>query len=592
MPQDAPVAPAESKFQATGFRPVADSESTFAGTFAGTVWLHAPAGDVVGVDVSARVGRSADGQSGGWELYFFDATRTLSADGQLALKSGTAHWLTRDDDRAFLQTELVSLGRDVLQSPGWSLLQHPLTGEVKGEAWLRIPSSGADLAPLKLTFFLHRSPLAGCDAGCTAGTSCDPLTGFCAVSAFAPGEFRGDLELLAVHKSFAAWSHGPEVPSSLNAANIWCANDAIGFAGQWASPSMGTMAQAVMPRSGDLYCIDPTHPLLGVRARGPIPLANRADLEERGVLQRIDPDRLARVCSAELDRREPLGFASRFGETSNSFDAFRDGYLNYEADCVSMGHFSALVHLAQAGTFSRDLQSDQLSRRTMARLLQQWIELHTFVANNDSALSTEQRLLRMETGWAAVLQLLGSSALQYLIDPAQPDYRQGIRFGLCRSGCGDPALRCESGEESCTGGVCRPKQCVLNVQRTLGQGPGRGLAATIMDGLAGHMNLVKEHVQKAEGDATTMYGQSVRYGLLLDTLTHKLVALGTRCESPSVNGCAAPSWLPAFQEARDRYTAARGAAWKAVKQAKLGAPRQTTDLTRLPKPPLAASRRD
>lgn len=172
----------------------------------------------------------------------------------------------------------------------------------------------------------------------------------------------------------------------------------------------------------------------------------------------------------------------------------------------------------------------------------------------------------METGWAAVLQLLGSSALEYLIDPAQPDYREGLRFGLCRNGCGDPALRCESEQEACTGGACRPKQCVLRQNTQTAMEPSRGLAASLMDGLAVHMNLVQTLVKEAPvpAQAAQSYGQSIRYGLLVETLATKLVQLGTRCESPGVAGCPVPAWQPAFEASRARYVSARQAATGAL----------------------------
>lgn len=557
-----PEALAEPSAPTFGFRPAA----ALKGSFEGTVWLNTPAGDVIGVNVTARVGRAANA-SEAWDLYFFDATKTLSANGQLALKSGTAHWITRDDDRAFVQAELISLGRDVLASPGWSVLQHPISGDIKGEAWMRVPSSGADLPPLRLTFFLHPHDLLACDNDCSVGNVCDSVSGFCASKPFVPGEFRGDLELTAVHEGLGAWSYGPEVSSTVSVANIWCANDAMAFRGEWTTPNMGTMARAVMPVSGDLFCLEPANPFTGARSRGPIPLVNRRDLENAGLLQPLDDDRLAHLCTAELDRRAPLGFASRFGETSTSFEAFRDGYLNYEADCVSMGHFAALVHLAQSGIFSNeDADERQLARRAMSRLLQQWIQLHAFVATKNSGLSAQARLSTLETGWAAVMQLLGSSALEYLIDPSTPDYRQGLRFGLCRNGCGDPALRCETAVEVCSAGICRQKQCVLNDKTPAVSDPASGLAASLMDGLAVHMKLVEQLLRQSQGepDAAQSYGQSMRYALLVESLTNKLVQLGTRCESPGITGCPVPSWMGAFDVAKAKFIAARQGATAAL----------------------------
>ena len=557
-----PETMAEPSIPTFGFRPA----TSLKGTFEGTVWLNTPAGDVLGVNVTARVGRASDAAES-WDLYFFDATNTLAANGQLSLKSGTARWLTRDDDRAFVQAEWISLGRDVLASPGWSLLQHPVSGDIKGEAWMRVPSSGADLPPLRLTFFLHPRDLVACNDDCSAGNVCDSASGFCATKPFAPGEFRGDLELTAVHEGLGAWSYGPEVSSTLSVANIWCANDAMGFRGEWTTPNMGTMARAVMPLSGDLFCLEPANPFTGARSRGPIPLTNRRDLEDTGLLLPMDDDRLAHLCTGELERRAPLGFANRFGETSASFESFRDGYLNYEADCVSMGHFAALVHLAQTGIFSdENAEKKQLSRRAMSRLLQQWIQLHSFVATKNSDLSAQARLSTLETGWAAVLQLLGSSALEYLIDPSIPDYRQGLRFGLCRNGCGDPALRCEITDEVCSAGVCRQKQCVLNEKAPAVSDPASGLAASLMDGLAVHMKLVEQLLRQSKGEpaAAQSYGQSMRYALLVESLTDKLVQLGTRCESPGITGCPVPSWMGAFELSKRRFLSARQGATSAL----------------------------
>ncbi|MDX2018834.1 MAG: hypothetical protein SF187_01230 [Deltaproteobacteria bacterium] len=561
-PQDeaaaGPAAPieapeADEAAAALGFRPATDLK----GTFEGTVWISSPAGDVVGVNVSARAGRSVD-PALGWDLYFFDATKTLSATGQLALKSGASQWLQRDDGRAFVQAEVISLDRDVLQSPGWKVLQHATSGDVKGQAYMRVPSSGADLEPLRLSFYLRPRDLAACDLSCGAGSQCDPITGFCAEQLFAPGEFRGDLELHAVHDGLSQWSYGPEVPSSLGAANVWCASDALGFRGEWTVPTMSTMARPVMPRSGDLFCLDPADPALRARARGPVPLVNRADLEDVGIVTPLDADRLSKVCLNELERRPPLGFAGRFGESTAGFTGFRDGYLNYEADCVSMGHVSALVHLAQAGIFDNGPEQEraQVSRRTLSRLLQQWIALHSFIASNHAGLGGEQRVDQMQDGWAAVLQLLGNNALEYLIDPTQTDYRQGLRFGLCRGGCGDPALRCETNDEVCSNGACRPKQCVLDAKSP--GDPGRGLPASLMDGLATHMRLVTSLLNaKPTLQSQQKYGEAVRYALLVESLAQKLVSLGSRCETPGIEGCPVPVWMPAFESARRSYVEAR-----------------------------------
>ena len=58
--------------------------------------------------------------------------------------------------------------------------------------------------------------------------------------------------------------------------------------------------------------------------------ANRADFEEVGILAPMDSDRLAHLCVGELERRPPLGFASRLGEQSAAFEAFRDDVAGSE----------------------------------------------------------------------------------------------------------------------------------------------------------------------------------------------------------------------------------------------------------------------
>lgn len=559
------------------------------GGFRGTLELTGAGGAVVRVPVEAQGRIVADGDGGSaWDLFFRDRSYLLSTNGLLGLNGGNAQWLSEQTADRRLRAEVVSLQPGVLDSPGLSFERDQATGVISGRAYLRIPTAGANLQPLSYTFRVHPAPdVVACTdgAGCGEGV-CDDASGFCVPSSFRPGTFRLDDELLASHRGTRAWIEGPVLPeTSVDGAGapslmgVWCAGDAVGFSGAWTFPGLPASAQLVMQRSGELRCIDArgSH-----RTRGPVPFISRDDLAAAGLMSVAgSPESVFATCWRELERVPGSAFDA--GAQSNDYANFRGGFLDFEAECVSMGHVAAVLAAAQR---TRLLYDDEVvagrvsNRRVIGRILQQWVELHTFLLRQGLAMAdpglasqpTASDLLeRAADGWTLVAKVLAYDAGPAMLDARQPDYRAGMTFGLCdlRTGCADPALRCQTLDQACpAGGVCAEPRCVLNDDPALpATGPTLGLAPALLDGLAAHLDVVTASLRGVTTSdhagvrdrALESFGSAARQSLLIEIISTMIRRQADECPG-GATPCAPPVWGAQWDRAYAGYAAAQARA--------------------------------
>lgn len=525
-----------------GFRQAAE----VSGVFVGTAWLHGGVGDVVGVPVTAWAGAPIEGE--GWDLYLHDRALALAAKGVLAVKQGAADWVNVHAAAGQLRAAAVSLDKDVLRSPGWVVEEHPTTGAVRGSAWIRVPTAGADLPAMRLTFHLRPADASACpaDVKLRCGQGLAPL-------GFEPGGFRAEQELFALHANVAAWTAAPPLVAPAPIDGLWCANRRLGLRASWSPPAMALTAEVLMPQAGDVFCTDPAEPRAPAPSRGAFPVAYRRDLERRHWLPALDAGSVARLCMSELRRPVPPGMDTM--PAPATYGDFPPGYLDYEADCVSLGHFAALIRRVQEAAHAAPGDDDELrlARRVFSRLLQQWIYTHDFTATHAPGLSGAERLDIVNGGFAALWQLIGSSDVNLLLDAATPDYRVGLRFGTCEGHCADPGLRCETEEEACTAGTCGPRRCVLDPGRAA-EAPGLGLPVAILRALTRQMSWLQQLVTSGDEAA---FGPTLRHALLNELLAQKLVKLAAVCAEGG--GCPPPAWLPAYEQAVRTYLDARTA---------------------------------
>jgi len=548
---DAPVEaawrPDDSSRQPSGYRPV----ETLSGDFEGRLVLETPVGGALQVAVQARA-RKADTQAGNWDLYFFDTSRTLSPSGVISLRGGAGKWLSQETESHVLQMGLVSLPEGAIGTPGASVLRHDRTGDLRGELWLRMPTAGADLPPVRARFWLNPTSAAAdacepeSDIGrCFVGTTCDVRSGFCLKdgATFAPGYFSGGVELVSYHKTLSDWGFGPQLPSDVSFSAVWCASEQVGLRGQWTDPSMGSEVSPLLPLSGDVACVDPLQPHRDLSVHGPAPLLDSLPAGN------IDAG-MRSICINELLRTPSPQML--YVEGGMDFANYGGGFLDYKADCISLGHFAALYESARFRAY--DNASDGAgvhARKIVQRLLQQWLQVHRFILSGDmTRAETLQALQQMDAGWAFVMGAIGHSGIDFLLDVDVPDYRRDLKFGYCGDSgtCMDPSLRCETAEEACSGEgdakLCVARRCVLDVsRRNQGELQPDGAVPLLLDTLADHLRLASRTV-----DAETL-GETVRLGLLIESLVNRLHSRAS-LESQ-------PSWASAYQASVARYRTER-----------------------------------
>jgi len=547
MPWMAP----ETAAQPSGYRPV----STLAGDFVGTLVLETPTGGSLRVEVEARA-RRPDPLATDWDLFFFDSTRTLSPTGVIALVGGSGSWLANESDTHVLRLGLISLSEGTLGTPGASVFRHDRTGDLRGEMWFRMPTPGADLSPMRARFWLK--PVAAAPSACepeadfgtcSAHSDCDVRSGFClaAGTRHQPGFFSTSAELVSYHKGIFDWGFGPRLPDDVPFSAIWCAGTQMELRGQWTSPSMGSDVSPFLSMSGDVACLDPLRPGLRVSARGPVPLVDR-------VPQGVVDVQMRELCLKELVRK-PSDNAS-YESGSMDFHNFRDGFLDYDAGCISLGHFAALYESARYRAYDDGQDGSGVhARKIVQRLLQQWLHVHRFLLTGASTRQQAlQTLEQMKAGWAFVIGAVGHSGIVFLLDVQVPDYRRDLKFGFCddTGSCLDPSLRCQSPEEACSldkgQTVCAARRCVLNQShRHFGQEQPDGAVPLLLETLAAHLDLAERTV-----DARSL-GEIMRVALLVESIANRLY------QHASVQ--QAPVWASAYATAVVRYRTARTRVW-------------------------------
>lgn len=540
------IAPA-TVAQPSGFRPV----SELAGDFFGTLMLETPTGGSLRFEVEARARRSLPlGRD--WDLFFFEPTRTLTPTGVIALQGGSGGWLDDESDTHVLRLGLISLSEGTLGTPGASVFRHDRTGDLRGEMWLRMPTPGADLAPMRARFWLKPVAAApsACEpeadiAGCPANSDCDVRSGFClsANKRYQPGFFSGNTELISYHKDLSDWSFGPQLPGDVPFSAIWCSGTQVELRGQWTSPSMGSDVSPFLSMSGDVACMDPLRPGLRISARGPVPLVDR-------VPQGAVDGQMLELCLKELARKPSDKLSYESG--SMDFRNFRDGFLDYDAGCISLGHFAALYESSRYRAYDDGQDGSGVhARKIVQRLLQQFLQVHRFLLTGASTRQQAlQTLEQMKAGWAFVIGAVGHSGIDFLLDVQVPDYRRDLKFGFCgdTNACLDPSLRCQRPEEACTidsgQTVCAARRCVLDhVHRHKGQEQPDGAVPLLLETLAAHLDLAYRTV-----DEQTL-GETVRVALLVESIANRLYQRAS-VEQP-------PAWASAYATAVDRYRTAR-----------------------------------
>jgi hypothetical protein len=542
---------AETVAQPRGYRPV----SELVGDFMGTLEVETPTGGSLRVEVEARA-RRPDPLAKDWDLFFFDATRTLSPTGVIALQGGAGSWLSNVSETHVLRLGLISLSEGVLGTPGASVYRHDRTFDLRGEMWLRMPTPGADLAPMRVRFWLK--PVAAAPSACepdadigvcSTKRDCDVRSGFCLEEGtrYQPGFFSGNAELISYHKGLSDWSFGPQLPDDVPFSAIWCAGTQVELSGQWTSGSMGADVSPFLSMSGDVACMDPRRPGLRVSSRGPVPLVDR-------VPQGAVDGQMLELCLKELARKPSDKLSYQSG--GMDFRSFREGFLDYDAGCISLGHFAALYEASRYRAYDDGQDSSGVhARKIVQRLLQQWLQVHRFLLIGASTRPQALQILeQMKAGWAFVIGAVGHSGIDFLLDVQVPDYRRDLKFGFCgeTGSCVDPSLRCQRPEEACTveagDTVCTARRCVLDqAHRYIGQEQPDGAVPLLLETLALHLELAERTV-----DAPAL-GETLRMALLVESIASRLYQRAA-VEEP-------PVWTSTYSKAVDRYRSARTRAW-------------------------------
>jgi hypothetical protein len=325
----------------------------------GSVTLTSPSGKSLGLDVVA-------GSSNG-NLVLKDETRTLSPSGTLVLTSDATQpqlWLDPDNADPVLGQ---SFGGGIWQElTDIVITQNPSDGHIAGTFNLtpRVDEVQFNTAPefrrrMAVSFTLtavDASQVAVCadSSDCTGGNTCD--LGFCTdgpAHTFAATSSEGVLN----HKRLTdRWGYGfgfAELSRVYAPSPQWLQDMGLFSAGQSLQIPPLTYSGDMLGRfTNSQGVVSPDHKDLKPLA---VPLFAQRDVQ--GTAHTVSE--MLTACMTELNRDPPpSGTISSFPP---SFD-----YLTFVPTCIDLGRFSSAVALGG-------------DHRLSQHLLQQWIEVHSFV---------------------------------------------------------------------------------------------------------------------------------------------------------------------------------------------------------------------
>lgn len=603
--------------------------SQAAGLYSGYAELTTTAGVRIPVPVYGRVT--------GNRIYLVDPTRVLSVDG---LFSTAKHvmWVDRATekyrlalypavDQACGTAEAHPDGKVTLRS----LRRNPTGGRIVGniDAALR---AVVDKHPCAFEKFLDADfavsfdltpddSVPHCVSGktCSGGRVCHD-SGLCvspdALTTQRPGSF--DERVVSASTAEDSWlSRMPELPfnvlTNLSSSpffaavpRYWCASSYFGF--DWSvryGVSSTNKVRATVGPNGDLVCLD-EQSYLG--SRGPVPFAIRSELLQRDWVPKVTTAKLLETCWREL-RSNPQTSLS----ATPTADAFHPSFatvFDRSSECVNVGHVYATLYAAvQSRYFARNDLIKSLDLSLASRLIQQWLDVHSFVGRQ----GLEQYRLAQATS-AAIDSSGGGGAIPLtdLLDEQEHafavtldvlallpgdgdwDYRKNLVGARCTidSDCKDPGFVCESpaaarlaweagrprrcqspGSGSCNvaESYCeaaeRPcpdwavkRHCVPSPDATALQPTTHGVAPNLIEAATAYLGVMNEHVRQV-ADETYGYEASIDLGRRGAAIKRAAGAIQLSLFIEQVAGRLVPStptfWLNRWEASRREFSASR-----------------------------------
>ncbi len=324
--------------------------------------------------------------------------------------------------------------------------------------------------------------------------------------------------------------------------------------------SGGELKGNLMSISGDLKCLDGTFP------RG-VNFSHLGDQSESST----DASTVSQIltdCLADLSR-EPPNFeeATSF---ANVFEKFGTLYANHH--CFSPSNFyGSLQTLTDGMDFSLanwplggfGTTTDGASRqRLLSRLLQQWTELHTFVAREGRQVESIAKTLRNRVDLGVLEQSSVDAAPGYekLLEESERGWQLLLSFNNVVSNFQD--------EDALLNPDYRP----LPMQTSsVDHDQNVGLPVMIMEGLAAHMQLVDEYIRNVQ---VSTYGNCFQGGggqeinaalSRARRAMHYANAISRTWGTVVASLSSTPSWNERYEYSQLEFQSARESAWRGIR---------------------------
>jgi hypothetical protein len=570
------------------------SLGTAAGDYSGIVALDLPLGGSISLPVEGRV--LANGR-----LVLRDRTKTISASGVMTVvqdfsSSDVTPWAyrTESDYVSYFDAE-ATLKRAEFTARS----SNGRSASLRGRYEIAIYTGSRLAVPQIITKIPARFQLTSASVGdcrqkplCGARESCGE-DGLCRYPVATRRNYHRGQQITEPLWLRRWMDEVPKLPLTRPDGGRRFVGDVYCFADRdRMTPHIGPSGGAEpLLRSGDVACYE----TWGLVGGGPIPFPNYKQLVERNVLfSSLDADGLAAACLRELRRVPPSQIRSQAGVVSEDPDVFRanqGGIIDFAANCANLGAIGQVINNTE-GLFS---SGDEQTRKTTVRLIQQLLDIHSFVAlrgleqhqldnvggvaggETPAASGFDPRRIAafMEAGLTLPLMLLELPPTNRVdaislanVDRLDPDYRKSwaVPYWPCFNGadgnptCVDPSL-------TCVERFAYPRHCDITSPLPDRDDQPDGLAPASLNALAAHFKVVtallREVQEKsytatpgaisAEGqDALDVYGYAFRYGVLLADQVARLA-------EPQSEDEQIP-WIERFNRARDTFTSARDAA--------------------------------
>jgi hypothetical protein len=562
--------------------------SSFHGT--GYVQLKTPGGKALSIPIT---GRGDDL----WNLLLYDPAKIISESGRFGLRDNhpsfygddpTSHTNDWFDFGAIAHSNGVSGIRES-RITNRTIKVHALdAGGVDGveatfDLYFPIALVFPEQRSQSISVFVHLDATTQeglfCDGNtaCPSGLTCD--LGFCSsdkttVSVGPGGAILSKQESKAHFGLGAlAWDLNNQA-GPVNAEEIFCGNTHPSYGGLF------DLHRDILPVSGEAGCRY-TNRYLTATIPTVTPLLVHKDLEQAGERQPRSAAELLRACLKDLNRTEPTtpkAFTTYVGYESDNLPD--PAYFQYLGDCISLGQWSTATAAAEP----------QLRNR----LLQQWLEIHSFVATEGlqenelqetvgpipasptapalvDAPSLDVLTTQMEVGWGWFFKRLWLRELSS--SPFKTaDYRLSENLTDPQGCQTDGSVPCPAGrycDGSGTWGPIGSNRCVPKPLEEVGDHEQSvGLPTTMLNTMAAHLAIANRVTEQAVMEtyaqggsamlrqkAVNKAGRALRLALWVESMAQTIYAdlvANNNCKT-----CLSQRWKDRWSGAKGEFQVAR-----------------------------------